>query len=282
MARPTGKPRLARVRREEIEQLAGAVVEARCNDLPVDPAAVAEANGITLSFNDYGDAFDALLEHQAGRFHIYCNTTRTGPADGPRARFSLAHELGHYYLDAHRMALVAASAHGSDCQYESALLVEREADLFAANLLMPADQYSKRARQAPPGLEGVRSLADRFGVSLTAAAIRTAQLETWPCAVIKWDHTGRAWKHVSTSLFAVRLGDTVLSSGQLPDGSPTRQALSGDDPGPHGFFQAGTVGSAWFPAVGAGDFRDMVFLEQAVSLGRWGALTILRPLDRLR
>jgi hypothetical protein len=33
--------------------------------------------------------------------------------------------------------------------------------------------------------------------------------------------------------------------------------------------------------VAPGSDRDAMLLEQAVSLGRWGALTILRPLDPL-
>jgi Zn-dependent peptidase ImmA (M78 family) len=282
MARPKSKPRLASRRREEIEQLAQAVVEARCTDLPIDPAVVAEANDITLSFNDYGQAFDGMLEQRGGRFHIYCNTARTGPPTSPRTRFTLAHELGHYYLDAHRQALAAgAGAHGSRCQYESPTLVEQEADAFAAGLLMPPEPFARRGRRVEPGLAAIRSLATRFGVSLTAAAIRSMQLNLWPGAVVKWDRSGYAWKHLSAGMFAARYRRTVQRVDELPTDGPTRRALAGAPAPAAGQFEAASVASAWFPSVAPGSDRDAMLLEQAVSLGRWGALTILRPLDPL-
>ncbi len=95
---------------------------------------IAAAKAITVSFGRYGDAFDGMLEHRAGRFHIYANLQRLLREDSPRARFTLGHELGHYYIDEHRNALTAGAvpAHRSGSEYESRLLPEQEADCFAA------------------------------------------------------------------------------------------------------------------------------------------------------
>src|SRR5207247_1657430 len=108
------------------------------------------------SFGRYGDAFDGLLEHRSGRFHVYANLDRVEREDSPRARFTLAHELGHYFIDEHRNALAAglALSHPSFCDFESDLPVEKEADHFASNLLMPAKGFRKLAARAPLGLEG--------------------------------------------------------------------------------------------------------------------------------
>src|SRR5687768_14867200 len=88
---------LSRTRQAELDALAQAVVDEQRAVLPIEPTRIARANGLTISFNDYGTgAFDGLLEHRAGRFHIYCNTKRCGAPSETRSRFTLGHELGHY------------------------------------------------------------------------------------------------------------------------------------------------------------------------------------------
>ena len=264
----------------EIADLAEAVADEHCPRGAVDPAGIARAKRITTSFGPYGQAFDGMLEHRAGRFHIYGNTDRVGGPDVPRARFTLAHELAHYYIDEHRHALAAgrSPAHLSQCEYESPNLAEQEADRFAAALLMPRGRFGAAAKGAEAGLAGVIALARRFGTSITATAIRYASCDIRPCAVVKWTRRGVAWKHLSSATFRARLGATVEVPSALPDEAPTRRVLGGDDAGPEGFFTAGTTASVWFPGVSAGHDRDAIFVEQAVSLGRYGVLTFLyRP-----
>lgn len=264
-------------RRQGIAELAWFVADEHCPAGAVDPAAIATAKGITLSFGQYGDAFDGMLECLAARFHIYANLARLGQANSRRARFTLAHELGHYFIDEHRLALEAgyAPSHGSCAEYESPMAAEQEADHFAANLLMPQDRFAGLARRATPGLRGILSLADRFGVSITAAAIRYAAADVAPCAVVKWDWRGYAWKHLSTSAFRTYFRSTFESPEDLAQDSPTRRALLRQTPPECGFFQAGTTASAWFPRIEPGAWRDVIFIEQAISLGRWGVLTFL-------
>jgi len=131
---------ISKDRKEEIAELAETVADEHCPTGRVDPVLIAKAKGITLSFGRYEDAFDGLLEHCCGRFHIYCNLDRVERAGSPRARFTLSHELGHFYIDEHRNALKAgrAPSHPSFCDYESKNPVEQEADHFASCLLMPA------------------------------------------------------------------------------------------------------------------------------------------------
>ena len=269
-------------RAAEIAELAEAVADEHCPEVPVDPLAIARARRITASFGPYGDAFDGMLEHKAGRFHVFCNADRVGGADAPRARFTLAHELGHYYIDEHRSALEAgrAVAHRSQCEYESPNLAEQEADLFAANLLIPRERFDAKAKAAAPGLGGITALAERFRTSITATAIRYAACDAGPCAVVKWTWSRYAWKRLSSAAFAARLGPTVQAPSDLPADSPTRRALAREEPPPEGYFQAGTTASAWFPRVGAGEFRDVIFIEQAIGLGRFGVLSFLYPEGR--
>ncbi|MBN1344547.1 MAG: ImmA/IrrE family metallo-endopeptidase [Phycisphaerae bacterium] len=281
MARTPSRQLVPPARVAEIAELAEAVADEHCPNGGVDPEAVADANGITISFGPYQSSFDGMLEHRAGRFHIYCNLDRVRRRDSPRARFTLAHELGHYYLDEHRNALAAglAGAHGSQCQYESRNLVEQEADHFASNLLMPPRRFVAAAKGLPPGLEGIMSLARRFNTSITSTAIRYAATDVAPCAVIKWSWTGYAWKWLSTEFFRARFRRTIESRESVSEGSPTWRALNRELPPDNGFFEAGTTASAWFPSVRQGQLRDLLFIEQAIPLGRFGVLTFLYPLS---
>lgn len=96
-----------------------------------------------------------------------------------RIRFTLAHEFGHYLL--HR----SLNPQGVQCGQEDVALgsldsngetrkrLEREADVFAAYLLMPLDDFR---RQIPPrttvDLDRLSVCAERYGVGLLAAIRR--------------------------------------------------------------------------------------------------------------
>lgn len=276
---PALPTQLTPARKEEVAELAEAVAKEHCPAGLILPENIALTKGITISFGDYGDAFDGMFEHKAGRFHIFCNLYRAGDADSPRARFTLAHELGHYYIDEHRNALAAGRVpmHRSQCEYESQNLAEQEADLFAANLLLPRSRFVNKAKSVPPGLAGILALAEAFGTSLTATAIRYAALDISPCAVVKWDWNRYAWKWLSSSTFTARYRRTIEAPEKLLPDCPTARALSREAPPECGYFQAGTTAATWFPRVQAGEFRDILFIEQALPLGRWGVLTFLSP-----
>jgi len=299
-----GRTRIARAsptadnltaRGDEIAELAEAVADEHCPGGVVSPEAIAHASGITLSFGGYGEGFDGMLEHRSGRFHIFCNTDRVSFGDSPRARFTLAHELGHYYIDDHRRALAsgAVAPHPSQCDSESSVLAEQEADRFAASLLMPSGRFNALARRSARGLAGILALADAFKTSITSTAIRYAAADISPCAVVKWNWKGYAWKRLSSTTFQARLRRTFETPAELPEDSPTRRALAHQKPpacGPFdgaqgrrehgrigGYFESGTTAAAWFPRVGHEDDRNVVFIEQAIPLGAYGVLTFLYP-----
>ena len=276
---PTGRAELTRARRLELALLAEAVGREQCPPGRIEPGTIACANRISTSFGAYGDTFDGMLEHRSGRFHIFCNLDRVRDSAAPRARFTLAHELGHYYIDAHRQPLAAglALAHRSVCDHQSPNLAEQEADHFAANLLMPRARLVAEAKAATPGLAGVIDLAKVFGASLTSAAIRYAACDVLPCAVVKWNWDRYAWKHLSSTTFLARYRHTVEAPRELAEGSPTALALARQAPPADGYFQAGTTAAAWFPRIEPGEFRDVILIEQAVPLGRFGVLTFLYP-----
>lgn len=91
-----------------------------------------------------------------------------------RINFTLAHEFGHYLL--HRLKY----PNGFECGQQTIVRwdseygqVEREANIFAANLLMPLDDFR---RQLPGNCKAdfgvIEACAERYRVSLMAATVR--------------------------------------------------------------------------------------------------------------
>ena len=85
-----------------------------------------------------------------------------------RRRFTVAHEIGHFVLHPERVR----SERGGVTNWGSRDL-EREADTFAAELLMP--EHLVRQLVLEEGADPGR-LADRFDVSVQAMTIRLARL----------------------------------------------------------------------------------------------------------
>jgi hypothetical protein len=272
------KNKVPPARVDEIRQLAEQIAIDHCTAArAIDPILIIDRKGITLSFGRYGGFFDGMLECRAGLFHIYCNLDRVEHSGSSRARFTLAHELGHYFIDEHRRALLVgrALAHPSRCEFESDNVAEREADLFASNLLMPPGQFLAAATEAPRGLPGILALARRFKTSVTSTALRYAECNLAPCVVLKWTQDGFAWKWLSGQVFEAGYRKTVESLSALPRDSATAEALSGVEPPAKGFFERGSTAALWFPHVDPRSARNCIMVEQALSLGRFGTLTVL-------
>lgn len=191
----------------------------------------------------------------------------------------MAHELGHFFIDEHRQALESgrAPSHPSIADYESKSLVESQADLFASCLLMPEKRFLAAARRSPRGLKGILDMSRRFNTSVTSTSIRFVSLDAAPCAVVKWNPTRFGWKWIAPSWFDSGYRATYKDVARVPEDSATGLAFQQVEPGPHGFFQRGSTAQAWFPYVGPGTSGNIILLEEAMSLGRFGVLTLLSP-----
>jgi IrrE N-terminal-like domain len=91
-----------------------------------------------------------------------------------RINFTLGHELGHYLL--HRLLYPDGIRCGEQdvLQWDSEFgQVEHQANVFAANLLMPLDDYRRQiAATDRVSLDAIADCADRYRVSLIAATLR--------------------------------------------------------------------------------------------------------------
>lgn len=270
------------LKRHRTQEIADLAEEVAGNQFPVDPIAIVRAQSeISLRRGQFGDAFDGLLEWRDGHFWIYSNLERVGSPESPRERFTIAHELGHYFIDEHRNALInGIGRHPSFSEFQSDELVEREADLFASRLLMPEQAFTAASPKNSRGISDVLRLTKRFGTSITSTAIRYVSLADFFCAVVKWDNDGFGWSWTSRETYEKRYWRTIRSADLLPQDSATIIAMRGEND-PSGFVERGAVASMWFDYVDKGGCRDEILMEQAISLGKYGFLTFLLPESKI-
>jgi hypothetical protein len=270
---------LPRERQMFLSELAEEVWQTHSRERQVFLDGIANAMEVTLSYGDYGDAFDGLLEHRRSTFHIYCNTARGQPCNSPRARFTVAHELGHFFIDEHRNALLAGKpAHYSFTDQPADNPVEAEANHFAASLLMPTTEYRNALLETRPGLCGIIDTASTFNVSVQSSALRFTAISRRPCAIVMIRDTGKTWWYISPEL---RLSGyqwmLKVKSESIPTDSATGKAMQNSTFSFGPIHQNGTIASAWFGGINKGSRRDETFIESAVRLGGRGVLVMLEP-----
>ena len=152
-------------------------------DLPIDIDKIITNEGnIRTRPANYGDKFDGRIEYISDKkiFILYHPIVIS-----PRVRFSIAHELGHFYIPEHRKLLITGKSHNSKTGFVSNKRVEREADEFASHLLVPENYLNVLLlKRTFLTLKDLLELANELQVSATAMAIRYVNMTPEPCAVI--------------------------------------------------------------------------------------------------
>lgn len=247
-------------------------------ETPTPVHSIASELKLGPSYSDFGTDFDGILEHRAGRFHIYCNITEGKHTHHPRVRFTLAHELGHYFIDEHRNALRAGQPpRPTFLDRPTNDPIESEANAFAASLLMPKREFQDALKSVPLGIKGILELGSTFRVSKQSAALRYANASGRECAIVMFRNGSSPWWEISPSLERGGLDRINVQKSSIPSDSATGMALA-DPPSqvsePH---ITNTLASSWFGGVGSGSRRDIFLRESALRLGSFGVLTLLEP-----
>lgn len=137
--------------------------------VPVNIKRIAARLGVSLFFRPFPDALSAFLLRGDGQSVIGVNSNQA-PV---RQRFSAAHECGHFVLrhadDSVFDYAVPATSDGEPPGYDPHN--EREANTFAAELLMPADRLGEEAASM-----SLARLAKRYKVSQEAMSFRLLNL----------------------------------------------------------------------------------------------------------
>ncbi|WP_418119110.1 ImmA/IrrE family metallo-endopeptidase [Variovorax sp. 350MFTsu5.1] len=109
-----------------------------------------------------------------------------------RERFSVAHELGHWHL--HRGRSFKCRVDDPSANLSSERALEKEADSFAAHLLMPGPLFNPViASFGKPTFQQLTRVAGDFETSVMATTLRLANINTLPVIVACYDRQGRRW-----------------------------------------------------------------------------------------
>ena len=259
----------------QVERLAEDVLDAHgLHQLPVDPLMVARLERIHVAPGDYRRSFQARIEYRVngddGRFYLLYPDFDT-PHPSARLRFSLAHELGHFFIPDHRRYLVSGQWRGNRTTFVAVRRLEREANWFAAAFLMPRDAFTdcvRRHGSDPFVLSDLANIArSLFNTSLTATARRYIDLNFHPCCVVVSDLSGLQ--------FCV-LSDEMKQRGYWSINGIPSESITGRLATSGSLRHSGVTGcEVWFPNCTRGDLW-----EEVCDLGAHGRmLTHLALLD---
>ena len=263
------KPKLAR--RALAEAAANAVLrQMKVEGLWVDPEAIAKSKGIVVRPKpDTASGVSGMLLKSGDNFGIMYATNI--PSRGFQ-RFSISHELGHYFIEGHHEALLTTGVHQSRAGFMSVDPFEQEADHFASALLMPESAFKKAIEGYEPGLACVEALRNDCETSLTATAIRYSTLTSDAVAVICSTGDAIDWCFMSDGLKQARSLTYLRKGTAVP--SATLTARFNAQPGNISLGQRDT-GEARLSDWMGGEHNHRI-TEDVVGLGKYGrTLTIL-------
>jgi len=145
--------------------------------IPVDLAAACYKLGITVSMEQLEDHISGMLVLNKDTAAIAVNRQHSNT----RRRFTIAHELGHFFLHKKQSKLFidAAPVFFRKSAMQGCSDIEIEANLFAAELLMPEEEVIKVVGgQTFDSFDevAIQNLARKFEVSSQALVIRLNQL----------------------------------------------------------------------------------------------------------
>jgi Zn-dependent peptidase ImmA (M78 family) len=154
-----------------------------------DVREIASELGLSILEKD-AEGFDGALV-RATEYPMGAIVVRASIREAGRKNFTVAHEIGHFVLPGHHRASLACTcsdvANWADVSSEH--MLEREADEFAAELLMPAALLFDVIGSSTPSLEVMEQIARKAQASLSASAWRYCDLTREKCAVA-WSTDG--------------------------------------------------------------------------------------------
>jgi len=116
-----------------------------------------------------------------------------------RERFSVAHELGHWHL--HRGRSFQCRVDDPSANLSSNRAHEKEADTFAAHLLLPTFIFKPEIAQFKhPTFQQLTQVAGAFETSIMATALRLVGINIVPVIVACYNKDGKRWSLPSADI----------------------------------------------------------------------------------
>lgn len=140
-------------------------------------------------------------------------------------RFTIAHEMGHYLISKNSKWNKHGCSFDSLGNYNSSRGHEAEANRFAAELLMHKPWFSRFIKNIPVCMDLIKQISAEFNVSLTAAALRYAEIGQYPIAVIMSKDSSVQWSYIN-EYFPCRL---LPGGSKVPEESNARDFYNGKE-----------------------------------------------------
>jgi hypothetical protein len=239
--------------------------------LPVDPFAIAASRDIIVEPKaDTSDGVSGMLLRHGDSFGILYATHVQNEGF---QRFSIAHELGHFILDGHvDHVLPKDGTHTSHAGFVSADPYELEADHFAAGLLMPSGPFRRAIGRRDPGLAVIEAMAADCRTSLTATAIRYAELCDDAVAVIISTGQMIDYCFLSEAMKSLPELSWLRKGTPVPKGTETARMNGNSDR----IMKADRAVNEIDVMDWLGGKRSVLITEEVAGLGRYGkTLTVL-------
>lgn len=243
-----------------VENLANQVIEILKLEPPINLELLAREEGIELVPGHFGSDFQGRIEYLAEErvFAVYYPQFSLNTHLG-RTRFTIAHELGHYFIPEHREILLREFSHNSEENLRSSNLIEKQADMFAASLLIPSKYIkSNMGRRGFLTLDNLRTMAHTCQSSLQATVFRYTQFTSEPhLSVVSED--GKIIYHFA-SQEARAIGFGFLNKVPIPSSSSAVAALQRKD---NEIVESSISSNEWFP----NSRRSTELWEESINLG---------------
>ncbi|MBS0234242.1 MAG: ImmA/IrrE family metallo-endopeptidase [Proteobacteria bacterium] len=238
--------------------------------VPVDVLEIAASRNILVQPKpDTHDGVSGMLVRHGNHFGILYATFIKSQGF---QRFSIAHELGHYFLAGHSDHVLKNGAHQSLAEFRSVDTYEQEADAFAVGLLMPTGPFQRELRKRADGLKGIEEMAALCVTSMTSTAIRYAELTRAASAVIVSTGTTIDFCRMSENLKLLKGLQWLKKGTPLPGGTLTSSFNLNEDYVAHAKRDETEIDIRdWL-----GGTRRVMAQEEVIGLGSYGrTLTVL-------
>jgi Zn-dependent peptidase ImmA (M78 family) len=172
-------------------------------DTPIDPFEICRNLKIDIYYESMTQS-EAFLFIKNGSKRIVLNKDMSCQS---RHRFTLAHEIGHYWIPSHNSQTYFCEI--SDVVlFKSNKIHEQEANHFASELLIPTKFVTADAKNHDYNVKSIKAMASKYDVSITAAAIKLIEFTLDRAAIVLSQNGTIKWSAQSKT-FGYYIGKSI-------------------------------------------------------------------------
>ena len=262
---------------EDIAELAEGIGNCFLYEDKVNLEMIAESENISFIKGNYGNHFLGQLVHYSNKFYIILNLDQLANCESGRIRFTIAHELGHYFIDEHRVKLkngISLSFKEDSDSYKNKKM-EFAANHFAAHLLMPKNHFIEQIKDLESGISGILTLKTKYETSIESTIYHYLKLNLSTCLMIRW-HSDCTFHYASCSKkFSDIIGIKKFPIPVRFDEKYINNQVEILDSADCEFIESASPISRWISTIMQGSKMDILGLEQTIKLGEFGGITML-------